>query len=142
MKQLSDRDKFLQRLPTFSDVGGFKALSYLLTQPKYINDSHRNSYLRFFIYREIISVVFIDKQKLKELEKKRIAHKKIIPRIRVKKDFLDKLIMKMQDSKKDNFFSYVNNQLFLISDKKSRKPAEKILKQMGLKIIYFRGSVK
>ncbi len=140
MKELSDRDKVLKSLkPIFR---GCKELNYMLTQPKTVSSSRRNFYLQYFIQEQISSIIIVDREKLKELEKVRRTGREqveVIPHSRVTEDFLDVLITSMQKSKLDNFFDYERSHLFLIAYEKYRKPVEKVLRQMGLKIVYFRG---
>jgi hypothetical protein len=142
MKELSDRDKVLKGLKYIGKKTGIDGLNFMLTEHKFISSSRRNFYLQYFVLEKITDIIIVDKDKLKELEKVRRTGREqveVIPHSRVTEDFLDVLITSMQKSKRDNFFDYERNQLFLIADEKCRKPVEKVLRQMGLKIIYFRG---
>lgn len=141
MKDL-DREKILGGLKSFDKVGGIQALNFMLSDHKYISSSRRHLCLKYFVDKQITEVIVVDREKLKELEMIRRTGRKeneVIPHSRVTEDFLDVLITARQDSKKDSFFSYKRNQLLFFADEKSRKPVEKVLRQMGLKIVDFRG---
>ena len=144
MKHLDPKEA-LKQLPSFDKTAGIQALNFMLADHKYISSSRRNLCLKYFIGKQISEVIIVDTEKLKELEMIRRTGRKeneVIPHSRVTEDFLDVLITSKQNSKKDNFFTYQRNQLLLFSDEKSRKPVEKVLRQMGLKIIDFRGPLK
>lgn len=141
MKDL-DREKILGGLKSFDAVGGIQALNCMLSDHKYISSSRRHLCLKYFVDKQITEVIIVDREKLKELEMIRRTggnENEVIPHSLVTEDFLDILITAKQDSKKDNFFTYKRNQFLLFTDEKSRKPVEKVLRQMGLKIIDFRG---
>ena len=139
MKDLSERDKLIQSLKNISDKGGVDALNYILKQPDFISDNRRNYCFQFFVQEKITSVTIVDKTKLEKIERSLInrnIEQASIPHAPNHWDFLNQIIQTKKNSKQDNFFAYEKKQLIVVAEGKCRKPMEKILRGMGLKIIY------
>jgi hypothetical protein len=141
MKDLSERDRLVQSLKNISDKVGIEALNYLIQQPQYTSDSRRNYCLQFIIQEKITSVTIVDRAKLEQIENSKGMGDKeqnAIPHAPNHEGFFNQLFMAMESSKQVNFFFYEKSQLVLVAEEKSRKPMERILREIGLKVIYFR----
>jgi hypothetical protein len=139
MKDLSERDKVIHTLKNISDRGGIEALNYLLIEPNFISDSRRNYCLQFIIQEKITSVTIIDRTKLELKERKKQMGGKEqneIPHAPNHEEFFNQLFIAKGNSKQVNFFAYENSQLVLVAEEKCRKPMERIMRGMGLKIVY------
>jgi hypothetical protein len=140
MKDLSERDKIIQGLKNISDRGGIEALNFLLKQPDFISDSRRSYCLQFIIQEKITSVTIVDRTRLELMERRKWTvgkEQNAIPHAPNHEDFFNQLFKAKKNSKQVNFFAYEKSQLVLVAEEKSRKPMERILRGIGLKITYF-----
>lgn len=139
-----EREKFLSSLKPIGKKSALEALNFMLIDPKYISSSRRHFYLSYFVQEKITEVIIVDTQKLRQFEIIRRTGRKdneVVPHSRITEDFLDILIKAKQNSDRNSFFDYQRNQLLLFADGKTGKAAEKILRQMGLRIIFFNGAL-